>query len=74
MKSIDTKSLLIGALLASTMFFGVAATGPSDKWDSSQIWEVKEHPEYVSVKGAKLVKGWEPFVKGNSLWLRRRIQ
>jgi len=38
MKNIDIKSLLIGALLTSTIFLGVAATSPTDKWDNSQEW------------------------------------
>ena len=40
MKNIDMKSLLIGGLLASTIFFGVAATSPTDKWDEDQRWEI----------------------------------
>ena len=40
MKSIDVKSLLIGALLTSTIFLGVAATSPTDKWDDKQGWQV----------------------------------
>ena len=39
MKNIDIKSLLIGGLLASTIFFGVAATSPTDKWDDKQLWK-----------------------------------
>ena len=42
MKSIDIKSLLIGSLLALTIFLGVAATGPADKWDEKQQWAVGE--------------------------------
>ena len=44
MKSIDIKSLLIGALLTSTIFLGVAATSKDDKgkWDEKQQWAVAE--------------------------------
>ena len=38
MKNIDVKSLIIGALLTSTIFLGVAATSPTDKWDEKQEW------------------------------------
>ena len=40
LKSIDGKSLLIGGLLASTVFFAMGATGPADKWDDEQSWQV----------------------------------
>jgi hypothetical protein len=40
MKNIDVKSLFIGALLTSTIFLGVAATSPTDKWDDKQMWQV----------------------------------
>ena len=39
MKTLDVKSLLIGALLVSTIFLGVAATGMGDKWSQAQQWE-----------------------------------
>ena len=41
MKTIDIKSLLIGTLLTATIFLGIAATSPTDKWDDKQQWEVK---------------------------------
>jgi hypothetical protein len=79
MKSIDTKSLLIGALLASTVFFGVAATSKDDmgKWDKAQQWEVTTVKR--STDGVvKSELGWEPFSgrggEYNSWFLvRRRI-
>ena len=40
MKNIDIKSLIIGALFTSTIFLGVAATSPTDKWDGKQQWEI----------------------------------
>ena len=47
MKNIDVKSLLIGTLLASTIFLGVAAvpsgTGSSKQaleWDATQTWTI----------------------------------
>jgi len=55
MKSIDTKSLLIGALLASTMLFGIAATNKTDTWDPKQNWEWRK----VLVNEGKLYGGWE---------------
>ena len=44
MKTIDVKSLIIGALLTSTIFLGVAATSKSDagKWDDKQEWSVMQ--------------------------------
>jgi hypothetical protein len=54
MKSIDIKSLIIGALLTSTIFLGVAATGTTDKWDGKQRWEIK-------TSSGKIPEGWEPF-------------
>ena len=39
MKNIDVKSLLIGVLLTSTIFLGVASTGPKDKWDFNSSWQ-----------------------------------
>ena len=39
-KSIDGKSLLIGGLLASTIFFAMGSTSPTDKWGDKQEWEV----------------------------------
>ena len=40
LKSIDGKSLLIGGLLASTIFFATGATGITDKWSMQQQWEI----------------------------------
>ena len=37
-KSIEGKSLLIGGLLASTIFFAMGATSKTDKWDDKQEW------------------------------------
>ena len=36
MKYIDIKSVIIGVLLTTTIFLGVAATGTTDKWDGKQ--------------------------------------
>ena len=66
MENINIKSLIIGALLTSTIFLGVAATSPTDKWDEKQIWEVR----HILPKGA----GWEPFSVRDDmkvLWRRR---
>ena len=72
MKSIDTKSLIIGALLTSTIFLGVAATGTTDKWDGKQRWEIK-------TSSGKIPEGWEPFAYDSNdefdpFLLRRRIK
>ena len=66
MKTLDVKSLLIGALLISTIFLGVAATSPTDK----QQWSVMQ----VDFRGGvnKLPKGYEPFAvrphAGSASW------
>jgi hypothetical protein len=69
MNSIDIKSLLIGALLTSTVLFGVAAT--NKKPDDGQ-WEVlaqtysttKFQDGYVNLlgeAGVLIKQGFEPF-------------
>jgi len=59
MKTIDIKSLLIGALLTSSIFLGVAATSKDDagKWDDKQEWAIKTIP---LGKGPQLGSGYEP--------------
>ena len=56
MKSIDVKSLIIGALLTSTIFLGVAAapsgTGTvkdASVWDDKQEWEIKRTQQDQSI-------------------------
>ena len=65
MKNIDIKSIIIGALLTSTIFLGVAAvpndTGKPalrthDWWDDNQQWDVKTDDEI-----GKPYTGYEPF-------------
>ena len=87
MKSIDIKSLLIGALLTSTVIFGVAATGkngspntpnPSSS-DNNQEWIVKAVYTGLKVKfkGEEIEKGWEPIgLTGEEgfVILRKRIK
>jgi len=46
MKTLDVKSLLIGALLTSTIFLGIAATGPKEAWDNEQVWQYGTLTEY----------------------------
>ena len=80
MKDIDIKSVIIGALLATTVFFGMGATGKDDKdkWDNEQVWETVFDgvaPLEETVINGKTIfvfrsKGWEPH--GRS-W-RRRIK
>jgi len=88
MKNIDVKSLLIGTLLASTIFLGVAATSPTDKWDKEQRWEVgkvawQEIPngdtKWVLQEDSKPVHhshvwpaGWEPISYDGKHWRVRK--
>ena len=75
MKNIDVKSLIIGALLTSTIFLGVAATSPTDKWDEKQKWEI----HHEALKSGLTLPGWEPFAYGKriddgvnlTVWRRR---
>ena len=71
MKYIDIKSLIIGALLASTIFLGVAATGVNDKWDDKQEWIEADYDalkamgdigevKYSGQMVYKTTKGWQP--------------
>ena len=55
MKDIGTKSLIIGALLTSTIFLGVAATSPTDKWDDKQEWGCFHHMPYARSQGMKAI-------------------
>ena len=57
MKSIDIKSLIIGALLTSTIFLGVAATSPTDKWDDKQEWDYM----FKKWSSGKAPVGYQPF-------------
>ena len=73
MNSIDIKSLLIGALLTSTVIFGVAATGKTDTWDSKQQWSwMKWQPEGFA---GTIPKGYEPVApaEGKWVWTRKRF-
>ena len=85
MKNIDIKSIIIGALLTSTIFLGVAATSPTDKWDDKQLWtiEISElgyEPGgiYESIdpkKWERNTRGCEPIaVQGKNIIFRRRIK
>ena len=83
MKNIDIKSLIIGALLTSTIFLGVAATSPTDKWDKNQKWEITlEKSSYQNHLVDVLSDAWdeaadgaEPFaVQGQNIIFRKRIK
>lgn len=81
MKTLDVKSLLIGALLTSTVLLGVAATSPTDKWDDKQVWEVKSYMSIGSDTAAQQktnlkVSGYEPFAIDDRgvTFVRRRIK
>ena len=70
MKNIDIKSLIIGVLLTSTIFLGVAATSPTDKWDNEQKWDVTRIKSYV-----KITAGWEPIgSEEGKILVRKRIK
>ena len=84
MKNIDIKSIIIGALLTSTIFLGVAATGTTDKWDDKQEWKVtvssqreydrgKRDPDTAILGYAGV--GWEPVgVQGANIVFRKRVK
>ena len=90
MKTIDIKSLLIGILLASTVLLAIGATGPDDKWDRMQHWEITlapfEYapgtPMYESEKQPFFRDAWhaaadgaEPFaVQGKNILFRKRLK
>jgi hypothetical protein len=61
MKNIDVKSIIIGALLTSTIFLGVAATSPTDKWDDKQEWDTLSVDFYDYGEDGKKMAGWEVF-------------
>ena len=74
MKAIDVKSALIGALLTSSIFLGMAATSPTDKWDEKQVWQVRYiNGTDIDPKGYEA--GWEVFSESeNGYSFRRRIK
>ena len=80
MKTLDIKSIIIGALLTSTIFLGVAASVPSgtgfsrkaDLWDNHQEWHVT-HDGHKGFKPA----GYEPFDYNpatRNVYYRKRIK
>lgn len=82
MKHIEIKSLIIGALFASTIFLGVAATGVNDKWDDKQEWveadydALKAMGDIGTVKYSgqmlhKSINGWQPHT---DMMYRKRIK
>jgi hypothetical protein len=80
MKNIDIKSLIIGALLTSTIIFGMGATGKADKnsWDDEQEWAVAYRLK-KAFKQMPLGKGVQPFAvtrddEGVRVWVRKRIK
>ena len=87
MKNIDIKSLIIGALLTSTIFLGVAAADDNNKTDKAKYqvayapienWWVEDAnaPSGGNVKGES-GEGWEPFAvsgDGKKVFQRRRIK
>ena len=80
MKNIDIKSLIIGALLTSTIFLGVAATSLTDKWDDRQEWEIFRITTDRDTPQATGKNGYEPFAVSREangkfkVHLRRRIK
>ena len=82
-EQIDIKSLLIGTLLTATIFLGVAATSPTDKWDAGQQWKIDSFNEDVSRRSSfgQFHTGEQPFAvtqnekgKGVQVWTRSRIK
>ena len=74
MKSIDVKSMIIGALLTSTVFLAVAATRPTDQWDEKQVWQVR-YIRSEDIKKTGYEAGWEVFSESESGYsYRRRIK
>jgi hypothetical protein len=76
MKNIDVKSLIIGALLTSTVLLGVAATSPTDKWDDKQVWQSTFYTERPT---RAQITGWEPYTAiagpdGGIIFFRKRIK
>jgi hypothetical protein len=80
MKNIDTKSLIIGALLTSTIFLGVAAADDNDKIDKAKYQVAYAPIENWWVDGkvkGESGEGWEPFAvsgDGKKVFQRRRIK
>ncbi|MDP6905201.1 MAG: hypothetical protein QF406_12225 [Verrucomicrobiota bacterium] len=88
MKLIDIKSLLIGVLLASTIFLGVAATSPADKWNEKQRWAVGKlvwgkinarNSKWMLTEDSKTLahsdkwpEGWEPISHDGKHWRVRK--
>ena len=84
MKSIDVKSILIGALLTSTIFLGVAAV-PKDTgsvallrmWDDKQEWTIQMQKR-VGSRASNQQKpiGFQPFAVNDEGWIywRKRIK
>ena len=87
MKDIDIKSLIIGALLTSTIFLGVAAvpkdTGTSTRpdaggaWDDKQEWTIQMQKR-VGSRASNQQKpiGYQPFAVNDEGWIywRKRIK
>jgi len=83
MKNIDIKSLIIGALLTSTIFLGVAAAGKSDAgtnsttkpvWDDKQKWKVVGR-RVDTPEGINTATGFQPFaVENGTVYWRKRIK
>ena len=78
MKNIDIKSLLIGTLLASTIFLGVAAVGKPDSTNKKDQYLIGWSPTETlfkydgEIKGENQVwpsgpanPGWQPFAVSN---------
>ena len=80
MKNIDIKSVIIGVLLTTTLFFGMGATRPTDKWDDKQLWELTRkdgHDSAFKNWYPQDVTGWEPFAydqKTQIFIFRKRIK
>ena len=81
MKSIDIKSIIIGALLTSTIFLGVAASVPKDTgkidvspWDEKQGWTVTR-VGWLRINGIG-TEGYQPFAVDSDdlVYYRKRVK
>ena len=63
MKNIDIKSVIIGVLLTTTVFFGMGAAADKsgkEKWNDSQQWMVASR-DYPHKANKDIPVGMEPF-------------
>ena len=82
MKDINIKSVIIGVLLTTTVFFGMGASkADTGKWDDKQVWYVKrlgwDAPKGHATRLTNRLQpqGFEPFAATDkNLFFRKRIK